>query len=180
MHGAAFVRKPGSKMIWNTLALGVVICFGASAAVAECRPRLLDDTEQSFVDAALQRMKPLGVMGFRKLTGFKGGEADQWIVAGLHSTMFTKADGGLLEEVGIVLSIPETRAEQQKQTLFAAFTLARLSGKPEVEIEDQIHRSEIAHPSAGTWVETFGAATAVITRAEGGLVIRMGKVDCRS
>lgn len=163
--------------VW--LAAAVLACC-ASAASADCKSRVLNDTEDSFASAALARLRSVGVTDLDKV-GHAGEhrEYDHWIVLGMDSSVFMRTQGGLLDEIGTVLSEPASASEEQKLLLFAAFTMARLSGQPENLVEDQLHQSMRAHPGPSEWAVRLGpSAAAAFTRTAKGLVIKMGKFDC--
>lgn len=160
------------------IGLAALALIAASSAHAECQARLLDDTEASFSDAAVARLRPLGIRSIAK-AGHAGanGEIDHFVVIGANFSVFLEPEGDLLKEIGVVQTEPAPRVDQQKQILFAAFTLARLTGGSESAIEDQLHRSASSH-GRGSWFEKIGTAAAAFTRSDNALVIKMGKPDC--
>ena len=87
-------------------------------------------------------------------------------------------ENGLLTTVGTVLTFPFAREEKDRAVTLVSFSLAHFSGRPEVQIKDEIYASLAKHDVADKWSEKWGSDTADFTQSEGGLVIRTGKVDC--
>ena len=155
-----------------TLAALVVTAGPAEAA---CTLRPMSDSAQSYTSALLKRMRPLGVRDVDRIE--PTGNGDHYAVTGASFSVFLKADGAKLKEVGLVLSEPADRAEADKLLTATAFTLSRLSGTAETAIRKQLAADSASH-AAGSWNETFGPAVAVFVRSDGGTVVKSGLLSC--
>ena len=142
---------------------------------ASCSSRPIAMSEQAYADALLKRMRALGVKALNRVGESSG--RDHYAAMGAAFSTFLTPQGAGMKEIGFVLSEPSDDRDTQALLTAAAFTLARLSGMPEVAIRSQLAGGSANHAS-GTWSETFGPAVAVFVRSGDGTVVKMGLLTC--
>ncbi len=161
------------RMRFTLAALAILMAAGSAGA--SCTPRSIGQSEASFAAALSARLQPLGVTEIGRVG--HAGVMDHYLVMGADFSLFLKPDSGVMGEIGFVLSEPASSGETEKMLTGVAFTLARLSDKPEGEIKDQLY-ADLGRHTSGEWVEKFGSATAVFTRKNDGLVAKVGLLTC--
>ena len=155
--------------------IGLFVVAITCPALAGCTPHPIGMSEQSFADALLHRMRPMGINDISRVSTVE--DRDHYAALGSDLSVFLTPEGGGLKEIGLVLSEPASPAETEKLITASAFTLAKMLESPEKAIRSQLSK-DLSLNASGSWNETFGSAVAVFTRSSDGTVVKLGLLTC--
>lgn len=83
-----------------------------------------------------------------------------------------------LAEVGADVIGPVNDRDRETFVTVSGAMISHLSDVPEQRVKDDIYAGLHAHAAAGSFMLKWGSTAASVTRSGGGLVARIGKMDC--